>query len=279
MKKRNRNGVAPDKALIEPGLAPASHTRGAMKRILDFPTEASRAVIWALGQAGYIIRSCGKTIVIDPYLSDSAAGPEEKYGRIMPVPIRPEDLFADIFMATHDHLDHLDPDTVGPYRHKGRTTFVAPRLACRKLYELGVPARNIVRVDSGEDREVEGIRVSGTYAVPTEPRVIDTTGYALQFPNGRTLCHTSDTAWSDLILKTTPCAEVLLVAINGKWGNLTVDQAAALAARVAPKIAIPMHYDMMALNSADPAHFKRVLRARNPALAVKILKVLMPFTW
>ncbi len=57
------------------------------------------------------------------------------------------------------------------------TTFVAPRLACKKLAALGIPAANIVRVDSGESANIRGVEITGIYALPSEAEVIDTTGY------------------------------------------------------------------------------------------------------
>lgn len=251
----------------------------AMNTILEFPLRDDQAALWTLGQAGCVLRGCGKTLVIDPYLSDSAAGRDGKYRRLIPVPIEPADLAVDIFIVTHDHLDHLDPDTIRAYPRKDGTVFVAPRLACHALRTLGILERNIRRLDSGEELDLDGILLQGTYAVPTEPCVVDTCGYAVRFSNGRTLCHVSDTAWSELLLQTTPKTEVILVPINGKWGNLNIRQAADLAAHVAPTTAIPMHYDMMALNSADPADFAQSLKERNPAVAVQILKVLQPFVW
>lgn len=250
-----------------------------MREILDYPLESDSAAAWYLGQAGYVLRGCGVSLAIDPYLSDSAARGGAECARILPVPIRPQDLQVDILVITHDHLDHLDPETVGPYAHKDKTLFVAPRLACRKLLALGVPEKNIRRVDSGETLAAGGLQITGVYAVPTEPGVIDTTGYLLRFDNGRTFYHTADTAFSDLLLAAAPQAEVLACCINGKWGNLNVMDAARLAARVRPRFAIPNHYDVMAVNSENPLSFAFFAARIAPDVPVKILKVLEPFVW
>ena len=44
-----------------------------MKGVLDYPLAETEAAFWWLGQAGYLIRVKDTTIVIDPYLSDSAS--------------------------------------------------------------------------------------------------------------------------------------------------------------------------------------------------------------
>jgi L-ascorbate 6-phosphate lactonase len=250
-----------------------------VKTILDTLLKTEQAALWFLGQSGFVIRSCGKTIVIDPYLSDSVAKVSPKLTRLYPPPIQPFELNADIFIVTHDHLDHLDPETIKAYRHIDTTTFVGPRFACKKLHELGIPGRNIIKIDSGEIQNVQEIDIEGIYAIANEPAVIDTAGYKLAFPNGRSIYHSADTGFSDLLLKCTPHVEVALVCMNGQWGNLNIDEAAELVKAVKPQYAIPHHYDLMALNSKNPEIFKYQINTINPDIEVKILKVLEPFIW
>ena len=250
-----------------------------MKAVDSLALKSDEAALWTLGQAGCLVRSAGVTVVIDPYLSDSVAKIAPDCTRLLPAPVRPEDLRVDLFIATHSHLDHLDPETVGPYRFKDSTQFVAPCLACRKLSELGVPAGNIHRVDVGETAVVRGVAVSGMYALPTEPAVADTAGYRLEFPNGRSLYHSSDTGFSEELLPCAAFAEVLLVCINGKWGNLDVEGAVRLAGAVRPRVAIPNHYDMMAPNLEDPRRFITAMSAALPGIAARVLNVMEPYTW
>lgn len=250
-----------------------------MKAVDALVLKSDEAALWMLGQAGCLVRSAGVTVVIDPYLSDSVAKIAPDCTRLLPVPIRPEDLRVDLFVVTHDHLDHLDPETIGPYRHKGRTQFVAPRLACRKLAELGVPAGNIQRVDVGETVKVCGVEVRGMFALPSEPAVEDTTGYRLEFSNGRSLYHSSDTGFSEELLLRAVFAEVLLVCINGKWGNLDVSGAVRLAGAVRPRVTIPNHYDMMAPNLEEPGRFVAAMSAAFPEISTRVLKVMEPYIW
>jgi len=238
-----------------------------------------QAALWPLGQAGFLIRHGELALAIDPYLSDSVGRAAPAFSRAIPVPIEPEDLQVDVFVVTHDHLDHLDPETVDRYCHRDTTVFVAPRLACRKLQSLGVPPGNIVRVDAGEEAEVCGIQVQGVYAVPTGPDVLDTCGYRLELPGGRSVYHTSDTAWSELLERAAPQAQVLLACINGKYGNLNVHQAVDLVRAVRPQIAVPMHYDLMLLNAENPETFIHFLRQAMPECEGRVLEVMEPLVW
>jgi L-ascorbate 6-phosphate lactonase len=250
-----------------------------LDRITNYELQSSQAGLWFIGQSGFIIKSCGKTVTIDPYLSDSVSKVSPRLKRVMAVPLEPSELKTDIFIVTHDHLDHLDPETIEAYRYKDLTTFVGPRFACRKLIELNIPEKNIVKIDVGETRKVEGVEITGIYTVPNEEAVIDTAGYKIEFENGRSVYHTSDTDLSPMVLECAPQVEVMVVCINGKWGNLNIDKAVELVRRVRPKFAVPHHYDVMELNSENPHAFEYQMSHANPEIEVRILKVMEPFVW
>jgi L-ascorbate 6-phosphate lactonase len=239
----------------------------------------SQAALWHLGQAGVLSRCGGVTLVIDPYLSDSVARIAPESARLHPVPVPPQELKEDLFLVTHDHMDHLDPETIGEYRFKSETLFVAPRLACRKLKELGIPEKNIIRLDRGEERSVRDVLIRATFAVPTDSSVEDTVGFFVQFPNGRSLYHSGDTGFSEKLLQSAPHAEILEVCINGKWGNLNVQEAVRLTQAVRPRIAIPNHYDLMGNNLENPENFESLARREAPECAVRILRIMEPFVW
>ena len=251
----------------------------AMEKVRALALDEDQAALWPLGQAGFLIRRGGLTVAIDPYLSDSVGNAAPAFSRAIPVPVEPEDLQVDVFVVTHDHLDHLDPETIERYRHRETTQFVAPRLACRKLQSLGVPPGNILRVDAGEEAEVCGVGVQGVYAVPTGPDVLDTCGYRLELPGGKSVYHASDTAWSELLERAAPRAQVLLVCINGKYGNLNVHEAVRLTQAVRPEIAVPMHYDLMQLNAENPETFVHFLRQAMPECEGRILQIMEPLVW
>ncbi len=242
--------------------------------------EDDQACLWFLGQAGYLIRSCNFSIAIDPYLSDSVGHfIGKQYSRMIDPPIQPEDLQVDIFIVTHDHYDHLDPGTIEKYKYSKNTKFVAPRLACQKLKQLGISQNNIYRIDSGETKTVCNIEISGCYAVPSGIDVVDTCGYIVRFENGRSFYHSSDTAFSDLLTDSPPQAEVALLCINGKWGNMGIFDALKLAEAIKPKYAIPNHYDLMALNSENPETFKVLGDEKLTESKVVILDIMEPFIW
>ncbi|WP_346319204.1 MBL fold metallo-hydrolase [Chitinophaga sp. YIM B06452] len=251
-----------------------------MRSILEYELFPSQAAMWWLGQAGYIIRSCGITVAIDPYLSDAAAAGAPEFSRLYPAPIQPEDLAVDIYITTHDHLDHLDPGTLSEYQHKQDTWFAAPSLTARKLIETGVPEHRVVVINVGESKTIKGLEVSGIFALPTGPDVLDTTGYHIKFPNGRNVYHTSDTQFHPLLMAAAPQRpEVMMVPVNGKWGNPGPEQAAELSYSLQPTFVMPNHYDMMALNAENPEVFKWFCTKMNMQEQCIIPERMQPFVW
>ncbi len=251
-----------------------------MKSIIDYRLSVSQAALWWLGQAGYVIRSSGVTLAIDPYLSDSAAKDAPEFSRLYQAPISPAELSVDIYIVTHDHLDHLDPGTITYYTQKDITWFVAPRLAAKKLVALGIPEKRIVIIHAGETRCIGKVEITGVFALPTGADVQDTTGYFVKFDNGRSLYHTSDTAFHPLVLAAAPrTPEMMLVPINGKWGNPNPEEAALFARAVQPEYVLPNHYDLMQLNAENPETFHWFCTQYGIGSRYKTPHLMQPFIW
>ena len=253
-----------------------------MKEILQHQLSPSEAALWWLGQAGYVVRVANLTVVIDPYLSDSGGvgSGSLEFSRLYPPPIQPQDLTAGIIIITHNHLDHLDPDTLSHYQKKNDTWFVAPWLTAKELLKVGISQDRIVVVNAGQSHTFGDVQVTGVFALPTGVDVLDTTGYLVKFANGRSVYHTSDTQFHPLVLEAAPKKpDVMCVPINGKWGNPGPEQAAIFAGVVQPKFVLPNHYDTMALNAENPAVFQWFCENRRVPGQCVITERMQPFVW
>jgi len=246
--------------------------------ICNVELKQDEAAIYFLGQAGYFIKSCGRAVLIDPYLSDSC-GKNPLFSRAYPLPIEPGELYADIFILTHDHTDHLDPETIKAYGIEKDTIYVAPHLTVKHLRKLGIPDERIVKISCGESAVVCDIEITGIFALGTSKCSIDTTGYKIKFANGKSIYHTADTAYCELLEKSVEYADVILACINGKFGNMNVEQAAKLSKIVGAKYAVPNHYDVMALNSENPEHFRYLCENMGIGDRCRILEVGKPFVF
>ena len=195
-----------------------------------------------LGQGGYWIR-CGETAVcLDPYLSFSC---EEHGGhtRIAPTPLDPASIHADLFVFSHDHMDHLDEGTLRriDLRHN---RFAGPDSCLNHLRRLGVPEENLLRLPRGGRLAVGDIELFGVHAEHTE----DSIGLIVR-GHGQTVYFTADTLWSDLLI---------------------------LARALKVHLSIPTHYGMFAENTADPADFVHEMQEENVLLLTMYEPVVLP---
>ncbi|MGV8139662.1 MAG: MBL fold metallo-hydrolase [Mangrovibacterium sp.] len=93
-----------------------------IEKIKQLPIGTNQIALYYLGQAGFYIKTPdNRLIVIDAYLSDAC---ERLFGfkRIIPPVLDAKELDADLYLSTHSHADHLDPDTL-PVVAKNKKTF------------------------------------------------------------------------------------------------------------------------------------------------------------
>ena len=217
------------------------------------------ATLTWLGQSGFLVESGGERILIDPFFS-------EHEGRMYPPPSIDEfGLNIDRVLVTHEHLDHLDADSL-------------PRIAERSPgVEIVVPAP-IAR--DGWTGVRPGDRFDGVTVVPAIHAVHPADGYGnhdgrflgyVLERDGISLYHAGDTiVTTELVAALEPLRiDVALLPVNGcsyfreqqdLAGNMDVRDAVALAAHVGAHTLVPMHWDLMKGNleragaTADEAH-------------------------
>lgn len=229
-----------------------------------------------LGQAGVAVEEGGALLLIDPYLSDNlsllSAG---FWARSVPIPVDPVQLRdAVAIVATHEHADHLDPLTVAPMLARSPAMkLLAPVAALASLPWPADPAQ--LQGLRGEGEQV----TVGPFTVRALPAA-HSTGYALEHTpgyghrwcsvvveaGGRRLFHAGDTVdWAGFAEAVGP-VDVACVPVNGRGreehdiiGNLTEAEAADLVRRLPARHALPIHWDMFAVNPGDPELFRRLL--------------------
>lgn len=197
-----------------------------------------------IGQSGYILNDGEIEICIDPYLSDivnSVSGRE----RLVPCPIEPEYLNSDVVICTHDHLDHLDPEAIEKM-DKENKVFVCPPDCVKHLNELGV--KHIKELDEEDTTTFGEFAITGVFADHT----VETIGLIIKH-GGKTLYFSSDTLYNKKLEEMKRYdIDYMFICINGKLGNMNVDEAIKLTNIIKPKVSIPSHYGMFASNTENP---------------------------
>ena len=190
--------------------------------------EGEVAVAW-LGQGSFAFKWRKMQIFVDPYLSHSL---EKSAGwrRWFEPPLQPEEARPDVVIFTHDHQDHLDPGTVPALAQHSEAVFVGPQSCLDHAHELGVASERLVQLESGDALEVRGVYLRAFHADhmhPWGPPVPDAISLELTFGSLRIL-NAADTTLREEVVKEVKGLgpDVLLVPINGRFGNMDGTDAA-----------------------------------------------------
>ncbi len=246
-----------------------------MQQIRTFPVETGSVAVWWLGQNSYIFKSPDGTLTgVDLYLTDSCNGlyPGLNLARRVPVLIPPEELDVDLFLCTHNHQDHTDPETIGRLRNKDTALFVGPQPSCGVFRAQGIESGRIQPAWPDCEIEQAGVTVRGTFALPTDDTDLNHMGFVLEFHRGPRVYITGDTDYHDLLASAgRHKPDVMITCINGGFNNLSHFEAAVLAGKIQPRVAIPCHYDMFPDNAADPKQFEAALKVAAPGVTYQEL--------
>src|SRR3712207_5168564 len=199
-----------------------------------------------LGHAGFRIKAGRRVVYIDPYRS-------------------PEGPPADLILITHGHYDHFSPQDVERLS-TDRTLVVAPPAVAERVRGRVVSLAPGEGIDDPLDvRAVAAYNTSKRDAEgnPFHPREAGGVGYVLNV-RGQRLYHSGDT---DVIPEMDQVAgvDVALLAVSGVY-VMTAAEAAEAARRIAPRVAVPMHWGEHIGTRADADAF-----AESAPVEVRIL--------
>jgi len=274
-------------------IRPALQDQAFLESIQRASPAESTFHLWWLGQSGFLLKHGRRSLLFDPYLSDSLtkkyATTDKPHVRMTERVIAPEWLdFVDTATSSHNHTDHLDAETLGPlYRaNPGLKLVIAEANRDFAGARLHRSAEEPIGLDAGQTATVNGWRI---HAVPAAHEQIERDdqgrckflGFVVEFGE---FCvyHSGDTMLypgQAETLRRWPI-DVALLPINGAdparrvAGNLSGPEAAELAHAARVRVVIPCHYDMFEFNTASPDEFVRrcgelaqpcrVLRAAEP---------------
>lgn len=263
------------------------------------PVEGLR-LVW-LGQAGFVIDTAGRRIVIDPYLSDSLAekyrGTPRPHIRMMPPPISPEAIaHVDLVCCSHAHTDHMDPGTLPRLLAANPgAKLVAPRAMRQQAIERsGGDEARLALIDAGESANLgAGVSITATRAAhETLERDAEGNhrflGYCIR-ADDIALWHSGDCIPFDGLVadmrKLKPQIALLPVngrrpelSLNGVPGNFTLAEAADVACSIGARTLVAHHYGLFDFNTVEPAEIDDFARGER-ALRVVRAREAIAFQW
>ena len=211
-------------------------------------------ITW-LTQAGLLFENENIKIMVDPYFSDSVGKLDPKKTRRIPAEPSYLDCEPDVVLITHEHLDHLDPETVEALIAKAKKpiTFIAPANAYTKLVKYGGD-HNYVMLNPHSVWSERGITF---YAVHAEHSDRTAVGFILD-DGEKTYYVSGDTLYNyDVIDEVLELVEdgvdYAFIPINGKGNNMNAKDAADFAYEIDAKCAVPIHWGLF--DSIDPESF------------------------
>ena len=207
-------------------------------------------ITW-LGQAGLMFETGDKTIIVDPYLSDSVEKINPKNKRRVPVDEHFLNIKPDIIVLTHDHLDHTDPDTLKHYiTQTSGILLLAPENSWNAVRSKFGGDNNFVMFNRHTQWTEGDIRFSAVRAEHSDKTAI---GFILE-AEGKKYYVTGDTLYNEDIFSDLPDdIDYVFLPVNGVGNNMNMTDGKRFCERVGAT-AIPMHcglFDSLDLNDFE----------------------------
>ena len=220
-------------------------------------------ITW-LGQAGLMFETCGKTVIVDPYLSDSVERIEPQNYRRVAVDESFLSVKPDVIVLTHDHLDHTDPDTLWHYlKTDRRVTVLASGNAWRHVRGEFGGRHNYVTFNRLTEWTEGELRFTAVYAEHSDTCAI---GFILE-AEGKTYYVTGDTLYNARVFADLPeRIDYVFLPVNGVGNNMNFTDGARFCERIGAT-AIPLHcglFDSLSLsdfpyeNKIVPEFYKEI---------------------
>tara|TARA_R110001599_G_scaffold38483_1_gene117915 strand:- start:40 stop:1020 length:981 start_codon:yes stop_codon:yes gene_type:complete len=235
------------------------------------------SVTW-LGHAAFIIRTGGKVILTDPYLSENAGPGRVGPKRYVPAALKAEELpKADVMLVSHNHYDHLDARTVRAYPHKDHTQVIVPLGNADFFRKRGY--KKVIEADWWDSWSEDGLTITTLPAVHSSGRGVHDQKKTLWASFGirtaaENIWFSGDTAYGDVFHEVGEKQAPFDLAIVGigayepreimKMVHATPEDAVQIARAVGARRALGMHWGTVLLTPEDP--FEAPIRFRQAAI-------------
>jgi len=235
------------------------------------PDNDEVAVYWT-GGMGYIIKDKNNTLGLDLYLSDACKNDKDDFKRLVPPPFEAGDIELDFLIATHDHGDHLDTGSINKFiNSKTKTMLIGPDSVLSLARSFGIDDKKLLRLNRNSNIRLGKLELIGVLADHGDYSA-DCIGVIIILSNKR-IYFTSDTCYRpDLpeLVKIDKVIDLLIVPINGKYGNPDSKDASYITAWVKPKTVIPSHFWLFKEHGGDPGLFVESCSIIAPGSIVKV---------
>ncbi|MBN1502424.1 MBL fold metallo-hydrolase [Candidatus Woesearchaeota archaeon] len=192
-----------------------------------------------LGHASFKLEHNGLKIYIDPYQ------------------VKETDK-ADIILITHGHYDHCSVEDIAKLTKEDTIIITTPDTTSKLASKVDGGKPQLIK--PGDKLKLKGIMVE---AVPAyninkqfHPKDNEWVGYVITINNVR-FYHSGD---SDAIPEMNNIkADIAMLPVGGTY-TMNAQEAASVANKIKPKLAIPMHYGKIVGSNSDAERFKQLCK-------------------
>ncbi len=210
-----------------------------------------------LGHATWLVRTGGKSLLIDPFLTGNPAATTSA-----------DEVSCDFVLISHAHGDHIG-DAEAILRRTGATAITTNEIGS----ELQGKGLDVHPMHLGGKREfpfgsvklvlaLHGSGIAGGHAC----------GFLIE-SEGKKLYFAGDTALTtdmQLLRDVWGPIDIALLPI-GSYFTMDADDAAVACRFIAPRTVVPMHYNTFPLIEVDIDHFKTRVAKESPSTEVVVM--------
>lgn len=225
--------------------------------------------LWYIGGAGYVVKSAGTTLLLDPFVGPS--NPPD-WVRAIPPPCAPDDLPAvAATLLTHEHSDHADPVALAALGRRAAGLVVGSEACIAVAAQSGVPGERSRVLQHGERLAIGDIVVTAVAMV--DPGATLPNGYVLEVA-GLAVLFCGDGLYSPdfVALAERWRLDAICASVGanppGKHYYMDEIDAARAARDCAAARLIPQHHDLWQGLTLDPRRVATVARWYCPDVRV-----------
>ena len=152
-------------------------------------------------------------------------------------------------------------------------SYYGPYSCCYHYLELRVSPDNVIEFNGKDSINIDGINLTAFLTFHLK----DSISFYMSV-NDINMCFLSDAAYSTALVKEVirdyhkyQPIDILIIAANGKSGNLDTKNCLSLTDKIRPKILIPMHYGMFKETHSDPKIVTRAVKESYPDVQTVII--------